>query len=454
MPPSFRAEPYDGSQATRTIADIMARSGDIRAAELRSGADAKAQMVSQIGQAGAGTIGAIMQGRQQQKEHQIVAQVLHAAARPDGTYDLARVQADIARVLPDHVQSLTDFVVKTNAALAGQETTAANQAHVKAQTAATEATTAKTNAEVAGTLPETPAQKSAREAQARTQAETARHNTALEEISRLTAGRAEAAQAETARHNKAMEATAAKRVSAATADVTELTPAGLDAAALNYAKTGQLPPLGMGDKTTRKLIINRAAAMMPDLDLATNRADYDANKQTLTALEKQRAAVGAFEQTAQKNIDLFLETAGKVVDSGSPLANALIRQVNGKILGAPDQAAHDAARQVAINEIAKVTSNPTLAGTLSDSARHEVSAFNPAGATLKQTVAVMRLLKQDMTNRTQSLDEQIVGIQDRIKRGRQTLAPASGVMRARDPQGVLHEAQAGTPLPAGWTLEK
>lgn len=30
---------------------------------------------------------------------------------------------------------------------------------------------------------------------------------------------------------------------------------------------------------------------------------------------------------------------------------------------------------------------------------------------------------------------------------------APGTMRARDPQGKLHEAPAGTPLPAGWTVE-
>ena len=31
--------------------------------------------------------------------------------------------------------------------------------------------------------------------------------------------------------------------------------------------------------------------------------------------------------------------------------------------------------------------------------------------------------------------------------------PSSGTMRARDPQGKLHEAPLGTPLPVGWTVE-
>ena len=64
--------------------------------------------------------------------------------------------------------------------------------------------------------------------------------------------------------------------------------------------------------------------MMPGLDLATAKADFEANKASLTSLQKQRDAIGAFEQTAQKNIDIFLEQAGKVVDTGSPLANARV----------------------------------------------------------------------------------------------------------------------------------
>jgi hypothetical protein len=117
-----------------------------------------------------------------------------------------------------------------------------------------------------------------------------------------------------------------QKAAQAQTDVTELTPEGVDAAALMFSKTGQLPALGMGDKTTRKQIINRAAQLTPGLDIASAKADFGANTATLTQLEKQRAAIGAFEQTAIKNIDVFLETAGKVVDTGSPLANTLFRQ--------------------------------------------------------------------------------------------------------------------------------
>jgi len=238
-----------------------------------------------------------------------------------------------------------------------------------------------------------------------------------------TNARADAAAAEARRHNLATEGQAAQTHRDSQGDKTDLTPEGLDAAAMMFAKTGQLPALGNGDKTTRKAIINRAAALVPGLDVATAKADYGANNASLKGMQKQRDTISAFEQTASKNIDLFLEQAGKVVDTGSPLANTAFRLVSGKMLGSTDQAAYDAARQVAVNEIAKITNGGGLSGVLSDSARKEVSEFNPQNATLKQSVAVMRTLKRDMANRAGGLDDSIAAIQARIKKGGAGAAP-------------------------------
>lgn len=205
-------------------------------------------------------------------------------------------------------------------------------------------------------------------------------------------------------------------------DITVLTPGGLDMAALNYRKTGVMPALGMGDRTTRQRIINRAAQLTKadierieagGTDLAGNRADFRANETSLVALQKQRDAIGAFEQTAKKNIDNFLETAKKVPDTGIPLLNTPVRWIAGAG-GSADVAKYQAARQVAISEIAKIVQNPNLTGQLSDSARHEIEVFNPRSATLKQTIAVMTLLKQDMENRKTSLDAQLKETRGRI----------------------------------------
>lgn len=221
---------------------------------------------------------------------------------------------------------------------------------------------------------------------------------------------------ETQRHNRAQEGLEGQRITNEAGQTPMLTPEALDVTAHQYAMTGQLPPMGMGKPAAelRAKIINRAAEIYKGLDLPSQQASYQANKGSLVKMQAGRDAINAFEKTALKNIDLFLDAAGKVVDTGSPLANRIAHTVTGQVLGSPDQASFDAARQVAINEIAKITSNPNMSGVLSDSARKEVEAFNPQNATLKQAVSVMRTLKQDMANRATSLDDQLKDIKARI----------------------------------------
>ena len=195
-----------------------------------------------------------------------------------------------------------------------------------------------------------------------------------------------------------------------------LTPEALDMAAELYRHTGTMPQLGMRNQQAMRQIFNRAAEMGP-IDIGTERAAYDANKASLAGLVKNRDAVSAFENTANKNLDLLIQQGQKVVDSGSPWINSPLRNVDAKLLGGTEVPAYNAARQVAINEIAKVTSNPGLTGQLSDSARHEVEGFNPANATFAQTLKVAKVLRQDMANRHQAYNEQIDDISKRIGQG-------------------------------------
>lgn len=195
-----------------------------------------------------------------------------------------------------------------------------------------------------------------------------------------------------------------------------LTNDALTMAAQQYATTGAMPAVGR-TAGMRSQIMNEAARVYPKIDIATNAAAYKANSDSLVGLQKNLDSVSAFENTAGKNLDLFLDQAKKVIDSGSPLINSPLRMVNNKVLGSADQAAYSAARQVAINEIAKVTGNPGLSGQLSDSARHEVESFNPDSATLSQTYAVAKVLRQDMTNRHDAYQQQIADIKSRIGGG-------------------------------------
>lgn len=219
-----------------------------------------------------------------------------------------------------------------------------------------------------------------------------------------------------------------------------LSPDAIKLTARQFAMTGQLPPMGMG-KTGAKVrtdIINAAADEYKGLDLPTQIAAFNANKQSLKTLQGTADKVTAFESTAGKNLDQFLALADKIPDTGIPWLNTPIRSLNVSTMGSENQAAANAARDVALREIARVTNDPNLAGVLSDSARHEVSQLVPANATFAQIKAVAKVLKQDMANVHGSLNDQIVAVQQRIATPPGgTAAPAPKALRYNPATGKV-----------------
>lgn len=207
-----------------------------------------------------------------------------------------------------------------------------------------------------------------------------------------------------------------------------LTPAGLDAAALQYAKTGTLPPMGMSKQGagTRAKIINRAAELYPGLDTAGNKAGFAADQASLKKLQELRDSVGAFEKTAGANLDRFVAQARKVADTGSPLLNQPLRSVKRKLLGDADMAAFEAARLTAQNEIARVLNTANLNGQLTDNARKEMQQALSPDATLPQILSAARILRADMQTRRESYDAQLGEIKTRMKgKPGETPAPAT-----------------------------
>jgi hypothetical protein len=190
-----------------------------------------------------------------------------------------------------------------------------------------------------------------------------------------------------------------------------------------FLRTGQLPSLGLGGVGVREKVFNRAGEILagkgkPSSNIGdpivAAKAAFTSLQASLTQLQRQRAAVGAFENTALKNLEMFERTAQGVVDKGSPWINKPLREVERQGLGNADLAAFNAARQVAMTEISRVISNPNLTGVLSDSARGEAGALIGPDATLKQIYSAADILKQDMANRRQSLDEEITNVRGQL----------------------------------------
>jgi len=198
-----------------------------------------------------------------------------------------------------------------------------------------------------------------------------------------------------------------------------LTPAALDQLAVQFGTTGQFPALGMGKAAAavREKIANRWAEMNPNANLAQAKAGFGADAGALKQLQVQADRVDAFEKTAIANLDQAIGAASKVVDVGSPWFNKPAREVAQGLAGSPDMQRYITARQVAVQEVAKVLSGASGNQSVSDSARHEVEALLGPDASLAQIKAAAEVLKTDMGNRRQAMQQQLAEQRHRIGGG-------------------------------------
>lgn len=207
-----------------------------------------------------------------------------------------------------------------------------------------------------------------------------------------------------------------------------LTDQAKDMAAENYFQTGQLPS-GMRSPAMSGAIISRAAQLHPNAttELAGNRAAYEANKKSYDNVTGTLDTLSSFEQSGLKNLKQFTDLASKLPDTGVPWLNTPVRNLNQNLVGAEYMPAIEAARGVALREIARVTNDPKLSGSLTDSARGEVSNFSPENATLPQIKHVVEVLTNDMANVHSSLAQQKADIGTRLGIKTQGSAPSVSV---------------------------
>lgn len=201
----------------------------------------------------------------------------------------------------------------------------------------------------------------------------------------------------------------------------ELSPAGIDVAALRYLKDGSLPPIAR-DPGALKKILGRAATLTPGdkarieaggLDVAANKAGLHADTATLTAMQKQVDAVSAFERTAASNAKLLDGLLDKIPDYGSTYANKPARNLS-RAFGSTDLASFNTLRQSVANEYSRILSNPNLSGVMSDSARSEGAALLDPDATPAQLRAAIKTLAAEAKNRHTEYQGQLDAIKGRI----------------------------------------
>ena len=203
---------------------------------------------------------------------------------------------------------------------------------------------------------------------------------------------------------------------------------GLDFAAQNYRMTGTMPSGLMRSPETTKAIINRAAQLDQQdggSGIATNKSILTSYRTALNSLQKNYSQVQAFEDTANKNIDLLQQTAQKIPDLGTRYANIPVRAITSQMIGTANMAAFKTALQVAQTESARVLSSANASGTaLTDSMRKDLQDMANGDMTLPAMTAALNTLKQDMSNRTQAYQANISDLQGKIKNAG-TNAPAT-----------------------------
>lgn len=207
----------------------------------------------------------------------------------------------------------------------------------------------------------------------------------------------------------------------------QLSSLGLDTAAINYRKTGQLPPMGMGPAGAkiRTAVINRAGDYDPDTntftatvpgDIAASKANIAADQAALTQLTKNDAAVKAFSTAAKKNGDLFEKILDKVPDTGVSFVNRPMRTL-ATMFGSEEMSAFNTLRLSLQTEFSRIINNPNLSGVLAESARKELEQILDPGATVGQIRRSFKTLTLEAGNRESGIEEEIKTIKGRIKGG-------------------------------------
>lgn len=238
----------------------------------------------------------------------------------------------------------------------------------------------------------------------------------------------------------------------------ELSQDGLDYAATQFRVTGVMPALGMGGGANRTKIINTAAEQAKVLKQTPaaaiqKQAAYKADSKALGQMATMGSAAQAYESKANAQVDIINELSPKVPRTNYPLINQAILAGKTEVLGDPNATQLLNAITTFSAEYAKIIEGATgSAAGSSDSARKASAQLVNAAMNPRQLKSVLGLMQREMSLTIQGYDATRAAITERMGGGPQT--PAAGrTIRARDPQGVLHEAAPGTPLPAGWKAE-
>jgi len=191
-------------------------------------------------------------------------------------------------------------------------------------------------------------------------------------------------------------------------EMSSLTPGGLDVAATQYAQTGSMPPLGMGSAGMRSAIINRAAELFPDLNIAATAGDYRANLGSMTQLTKRYNAMQAYANQAKMSLDNARALSVNVPRTGVPLVNKYKNWANKTLRGSAPLSEFEVFVYTAARDYARVTSGGSESvAQMTDAANSAADALLNSAMTPEAFESALGAMQRDMDNATGTLKDQI-----------------------------------------------
>lgn len=187
--------------------------------------------------------------------------------------------------------------------------------------------------------------------------------------------------------------------------------------ALNLASGNGLISLGRGTAGARfnASIATQAAHDFPNLNIAANKANYDATRKSLSVLTQNKASVEAFSKTALKNADMLEKSLDSIPDTGTMWGNQAGRYF-ATHLGSDAMSKYRAALETVTPELTRILSTATAGGVaITNSQKADVQAALSPNYTKKQMQSALALFRAELANRGSSYDEEIRMIEGRLQ---------------------------------------
>ena len=180
----------------------------------------------------------------------------------------------------------------------------------------------------------------------------------------------------------------------------------------DLALQGKLPS-GWGGKglSDRNTFLNKEGAKRygaggTGASLAGDQAAASANKTALAAIQKDLTAIRPYKEMLDKNADIAITLAGKVLKSNAALVNKPITWIAQNLTNSPDVAELMAQNHFVTTEAARVLSNPRLVGQMTDTAVRDMQSVINGNAPLGSYVRVLERIKMDGNNRVDAMQKE------------------------------------------------